>query len=56
MASRFATELSAKLTSGVPENVLEWGRRIIDGELQEVQEVLAGVIREHDEVKGCESS
>ena len=44
MASKFATELSAKLTSGVPENVLEWGRRIIDAELQEVRETLVWLL------------
>ena len=43
MASKFATELSAKLTSGVPENVLERGRGIIDAELQEVREVLEAI-------------
>lgn len=48
MASSFATELSAKFTSGVPENVLEWGRRIIDGEMQEVRAVLDSLRQSRD--------
>jgi hypothetical protein len=40
MASRFAVELSKKLTADIPEHVVQWGQGVIDKELAEVHEVL----------------
>lgn len=39
-ASDFSKALTAKLTFDIPPDVVEWGERVIDAELQEVREVL----------------
>ena len=39
--SEFAKTLSAKLTADVPQEILTWGERVIDGEMQEVRGVLS---------------
>lgn len=41
MASEFSKTLSAKLTADIPPEVVAWGERIIDAELQEVRAVLS---------------
>jgi hypothetical protein len=40
MPSEFAKALSTKLTAHIQEDILRWGQRIIDAELQEVRAVL----------------
>lgn len=47
-SSEFARSLSAKLTADVPPEILTWGERVIDQELQEVREVLRFFMRSRD--------
>lgn len=44
MPSKFAIELSNKLTADIPEHIVKWGQGVIDKELAEVREVIRDLL------------